>query len=398
MTIEGGTASDTLRGNAGNDVIQGHQGNNTLIGNSGEDELYAGTGNDRMNGGADDDHLWGSNEETGQSNTFVISEGNDVFDFNLDSDLIEFDGRARDLRFAPTSYGDDIESTLITRLDGKGTATLVGISVENFLGHKPYPPIILPIDPDGPKDENGNLKPIKQPIFRPGAGDDDTDVDNLLIIGTIGSDQPESDAQYPRNTKFVGDNRDNILLPHKTDELLGRGGVIFSSAGKVVTAWMVAKETINSSAAKMSIKTPMSSAKAMTSSLTSTLILTSLNSMDPSISLNSQTLSKYSNDETPAIPSTVISVVSGDLKEFCNCRYHKDEFIDPKPPIIDPEGNELPPITGGGNGGGGGGTAAGNRWRWRQRRLGGGTDGGGGGGGGSGGGDGSGGGGNGGGG
>ncbi|AII42743.1 hypothetical protein KR100_05110 [Synechococcus sp. KORDI-100] len=224
--IEGGTGSDTLRGNAGNDVIQGHQGDNTLIGNSGEDELYAGTGKDRMDGGADDDHLWGSKEEAGQSNTFVISEGDDVFfDFNLDSDFVEFDGRARDLRFAPTSYGDDIESTLITRLDGKGTTTLVGISVENFLGHKPYPPIILPIDPDGPKDENGNLKPIKQPIFRPGAGDDDTDVDNLLIIGTNGSDQPESDAQYPRNTQFVGDNRDNILLGlTKSDELLGRGG------------------------------------------------------------------------------------------------------------------------------------------------------------------------------
>ncbi|MEC7290948.1 MAG: hypothetical protein VXW22_12740, partial [Pseudomonadota bacterium] len=44
------------------------------------------------------------------TDTYVISKGQDVFfDFKLDSDLIEFDGRARDLRFAPTQYGSGAE-------------------------------------------------------------------------------------------------------------------------------------------------------------------------------------------------------------------------------------------------------------------------------------------------
>ena len=65
-----------------------------------------------MDGGIGNDQLIGSQDSN--SDTYVISSGDDLFfDFNLDSDFIEFDGKARELRFAPTSYGDeDIESTL----------------------------------------------------------------------------------------------------------------------------------------------------------------------------------------------------------------------------------------------------------------------------------------------
>ena len=63
----------------------------------------------------------------------------------------------------------------------------------------------------------------------------------------------------------------------------------------------------------------------------------------------------------PARTSTVITITDGDLKGSSTTLVGiRVAVSDPKPPIIDPDGNELFPITGGGGGGTDGGSGGGD--------------------------------------
>ncbi len=98
-SIEGSLGNDSIGGGVGNDSLVGGEGADTLKGGSGHDTVDGGDGNDVMRGGRGNDLLIGGAGEneihTGKGQDIVAWQGdvvgfNDIADFNLDHDILQF--------------------------------------------------------------------------------------------------------------------------------------------------------------------------------------------------------------------------------------------------------------------------------------------------------------------
>ena len=170
-----------------------------------------------MDGGADNDHLYGG-EKDGDPDGYVLSSGHDVvFDFELTeatSDFVLFDGKAKELSYEEVRYGEDsIPSLKIAAGKGSRSITLVGITAEEFFSHQPFPPIINPEPGEWPPTGEGPGFGFEPLVPRDGS----------LIIGTDGSDDQKSDAQFPKDQKFVGTEEANIIVGLEGDDTVAGG-------------------------------------------------------------------------------------------------------------------------------------------------------------------------------
>ena len=150
--FQGADRAEVMHGLGGDDLLNGGGKNDTLKGGLGADTLNGGKGNDVLIGGEDS-----------KADTYVLSEGQDIVrDFQLNDDLIQWDGELHQLGYTEIDFIDDstqrdpdpIISTVISIVAGdlKGsTTTLVGIPLNEFLTQEPLPivdPDGDPIDPD----------------------------------------------------------------------------------------------------------------------------------------------------------------------------------------------------------------------------------------------------------
>jgi trimeric autotransporter adhesin len=98
-TLEGGAGNDTISGWSGNDLLIGGTGNDSLNGDGGNDSLYGEDGNDTLNGGSGNDTLVGGegvNSLSGGSgdDSLTSGAGNDILLGGTGADtLMGFDGR-----------------------------------------------------------------------------------------------------------------------------------------------------------------------------------------------------------------------------------------------------------------------------------------------------------------
>ena len=176
-----------------------------------------------MDGGDGDDQLIGLEDVA--NDVYVMSEGEDVyFGFDVANDKIEWDGKARALKFGQTEYGNErIASLLIERKDGKGSAIVVGVTLAEFLEHQPSPPIV---DPDGRPIIDGGEEGSGHGNGGDegsGHGNDGDDLNSAEILGTLGNDSPDTDASSPADVMFKGTEGDDVMRGYQGDDFV-RGG------------------------------------------------------------------------------------------------------------------------------------------------------------------------------
>gem|GEM_PF-486432 len=121
--MTGGEGDDTIIGASGNDTISGQAGNDSLLGDAGDDSILGGAGQDTLDGQAGNDTLDGQ----GSSDTVFGGDGDDTFNFNLNSSGFETIDGGEGLDTAQVN-GTASADTIVVGATGSELTITAGVS------------------------------------------------------------------------------------------------------------------------------------------------------------------------------------------------------------------------------------------------------------------------------